>query len=307
LHCLPSVGFAAPRSALVWTRSSTFDIGNLEEMLQLFHLAGVGSDAQQVGRMDGDKHAGNSADVWPITATRPAHIFVGIKIADEPAEELAALARPLRPHDVRLVPSNDIHLMLVPPWDEPETAGAVGTLQAAISDIKPFVLTLTHRRFGPNLREPRLLWMECAASDELADLRIALLAAYGKSDSRPFVPHITLARIPKNSRTVARRNPIDRTFCSRSSLLPSSSFNLRCRENAGPPASRARRAGTILARWSRGRSTSRVRITGFIASVAFRRQHERGAWRLQAQPNAGACGTAGFHRARGGCLCGSAR
>jgi 2'-5' RNA ligase len=97
----------------------------------------------------------------------------------------------------------------VPPWDEPETAG---TLEAAISDFNPFVLTFTHLGFGPNLREPRLLWIECAASDELADLRIALLAAYGRSDSRPFVPHVTLARIPKNGRTVARRNPIDRTL-----------------------------------------------------------------------------------------------
>jgi RNA 2',3'-cyclic 3'-phosphodiesterase len=159
-----------------------------------------------------NKHAENTTDVRPLTAPRPARIFVGIKIADELAEELAALARPLRPHDVRLVPSNDIHLTLVPPWDEPETAGAVGTLQAAISDFKPFVLTFTRLGFGPNLREPRLLWIECAASDELADLRIALLAAYGRSDSRPFVPHVTLARIPKNGRTVARRNPIDRTF-----------------------------------------------------------------------------------------------
>src|SRR5215470_14422464 len=114
-----------------------------------------------------NKHAGNGTDVRPLTAIRPARIFVGIKIADELAEELAALARPLRPHDVRLVPSNDIHLTLVPPWDEPETAGAVGTLQAAISDFKPFVLTFSHLGFGPNLREPRLLWIECAASDEL--------------------------------------------------------------------------------------------------------------------------------------------
>lgn len=159
-----------------------------------------------------NKYAGNSSDVRPMTATRPARIFVGIKIAGELAEELAASARPLRPHDVRLVASNDIHLTLVPPWDEPETASAVGTLQAAISEFKPFVLTFTRLGYGPHLREPRLLWIECAASDELADLRIALLAAYGKSDSRPFVPHVTLARIPKNGRTVARRNPIDRTL-----------------------------------------------------------------------------------------------
>jgi len=145
-------------------------------------------------------------------ATRPARIFVGIKIADDLAEELASFARPLRPHDVRLVPSNDIHLTLVPPWDEPEIAGAVATLQAAITGFNPFVLTFTRLGYGPNLREPRLLWTECAAGDELSGLRMALLAAYGKSDSRPFVPHVTLARLSRNGRTIVRRNPINRVL-----------------------------------------------------------------------------------------------
>lgn len=153
-----------------------------------------------------------SNDARSVTAARPARVFVGIKMADEIARELAEFTQPLRPYGVRLVPRNDIHLTLVPPWDEPDTAGAAATLQAAISDFRPFVLTFVHLGYGPNLRAPRLLWVECSASDELADLQIALLAAYGKSNSRPFVPHVTLARIPKNGRTLARRNPIDRTL-----------------------------------------------------------------------------------------------
>jgi 2'-5' RNA ligase len=100
----------------------------------------------------------------------------------------------------------------VPPWDEPDTAGAAATLAAAIRDFRPFVLTFIHLGYGPTLREPRLLWVECAASGELADLQIALLAACGKSNTRPFVPHVTLARMPKNGRLLARRNPIDLTL-----------------------------------------------------------------------------------------------
>jgi hypothetical protein len=103
--CIVFLQWALPHSICAGLDAVvTFDIGDREEMLQLLRLAGVGSDAQQEERMDGDKHAGNSTDVRPMTATRPARIFVGIKIADELAVELAALARPLRPHDVRLVP-----------------------------------------------------------------------------------------------------------------------------------------------------------------------------------------------------------
>ena len=141
-----------------------------------------------------------------------ARVFVGIKIADEIAEHLAEFVQPLRTRDVRLVPSPDIHLTLVPPWNESDTAVAIETLEAAISDFEPLPLTFVHLGYGPNLREPRLVWVECAACRELADLRTMLMAAYGKSDSRPFVPHVTLARMPRSGRAIARRNPIDRTL-----------------------------------------------------------------------------------------------
>jgi len=147
-----------------------------------------------------------------MTTTQPARIFVGIKVTDEVAQELAELARPLEQQVVRLVPTIDIHLTLVPPWNEINIAAAAETLQAAISYFKPFVLTFVHLGYGPKLREPRLLWVECAASTELTDLRTMLLTAYGKCDSRPFLPHVSLARMLRNGRRIARRNPIDRTL-----------------------------------------------------------------------------------------------
>jgi RNA 2',3'-cyclic 3'-phosphodiesterase len=147
-----------------------------------------------------------------MTATQPARVFVGIKVTDEIAQELAELARPLERQGVRLMLSIDIHLTLVPPWNEIDIAAAVATLQAAITDVKPFPLTFLHLGYGPRLREPRLLWVECAASAELSDLQTTLMTAYGKSNSRPFLPHVTLARLPSNGRRIARHNPIDRTL-----------------------------------------------------------------------------------------------
>lgn len=171
---------------------------------------------------------------------RTARIFVGIKIADEVAQRLAQLASPLAQHHARLVAPADIHLTLVPPWNEINTAEAIDTLRAAVGNLKPFPLKLTRLGYGPTLRNPRLRWVECAASKDLEDLRNALLTAYGTSDPRPFLPHITVARMPRNGRTIARRNPVRRAVslaATRATRL--SGFGLaRIRTEAGPRGGR---------------------------------------------------------------------
>jgi 2'-5' RNA ligase len=158
------------------------------------------------------KTTGTSITAGPVAQpeTQPLRIFVGLKIAAEVAGALAELARPLERYAVRLVPRNDIHLTLVPPWNESRIADAIETLRTAVGGFGTFVLAFAHLGYGPTLRHPRLLWVDCAASNELKNLRTALLAAYGRTDARPFQPHVTLARIPKNGRAIARHTPIDR-------------------------------------------------------------------------------------------------
>jgi RNA 2',3'-cyclic 3'-phosphodiesterase len=158
----------------------------------------------------------NIAAPGPIEAPpgkiRPPRVFIGLKIAPEVAQRLAEIAQPLRGDGVRLVPESDIHLTLVPPWNEPDLAGEAEKLRKAIGGFGCFSLTFEYLRYGPTLRHPHLLWVECTATRKLAELRAALLAAHGQMDERPFRPHVTLARIPKNGRTIARKNPLDRTL-----------------------------------------------------------------------------------------------
>jgi RNA 2',3'-cyclic 3'-phosphodiesterase len=72
-----------------------------------------------------------------------------------------------------------------------------------------FWLTFEHVGYGPQPRRPRLLWVDCAASDEITALHKALLEAYEQSDERPFRPHVTLARIRGNAIAIAREHPVD--------------------------------------------------------------------------------------------------
>jgi len=155
-----------------------------------------------------------STDVGgPPESGRPPRVFVGIKIAADVASALARLAADgLQGAPVRLIASADIHLTLVPPWNEVAVSAAIATLDRVTAAFAPFPLTFAHVNYGPQPRRPRLLWAACAAGDEIAALHASLLEAYGQSEERPFRPHVTLARLRGNGAIIARRHPIDRAL-----------------------------------------------------------------------------------------------
>lgn len=142
-------------------------------------------------------------------AAAPARVFVGLKIAPEIASQLAQIAASLKELPVRPVAPADIHLTLVPPWNEASIADAIEKLGRIAASFGAFPLIFQHVGYGPQPRRPRLLWAECAATDEIAALRAALLEAYGQTDERPFQPHVTLARIRAHAPAIARKHPID--------------------------------------------------------------------------------------------------
>ena len=120
------------------------------------------------------------------------------------------MARVLERFSVRLIAPADIHLTLVPPWNETAIPAAVNKLPGVAERAAPFTLTFRYLGYGPQARRPHLLWAECAESEELSALHAALLAVFGQSEQRPFRPHVTVARIRGNGAAVARKQPIDR-------------------------------------------------------------------------------------------------
>ena len=137
-------------------------------------------------------------------------VFIALKLAPEIAQELAALGAGVAGAGIRRIAVADIHLTLVPPWNESAVANVVDRLTRIAASQRPFDLIFKHVAYGPNPRRPRLLWAECAASNELTGLYAALLAAFERTQERPFRPHVTLARIRDHSRAAARQHPIDR-------------------------------------------------------------------------------------------------
>jgi 2'-5' RNA ligase len=155
-----------------------------------------------------------SDEIGGLTASprgpRPARVFVALKIAPEIADELARMARELERFPVRLIAPADIHLTLVPPWNEVSIPDAVGKLGRVADGFGDFDLEFRHVGYGPEPRRLRFLWAECAAGLDLAQLRAKLLLTFGQTDERPFRPHVTLARLRGNGSAIAQRCPIDR-------------------------------------------------------------------------------------------------
>lgn len=147
----------------------------------------------------------------PVTATnvRPARIFVALRIAPEIAQDLARLGKGLERFSIRPVPPADIHLTLVPPWNEVSIADAMAKLRRVAEKCVAFTLEFRHIGYGPQPGRPRFLWAECEASNELIVLRAGLLHIFGQIDQRPFRPHVTLARLRDKGRAIAREHPVD--------------------------------------------------------------------------------------------------
>jgi 2'-5' RNA ligase len=139
-------------------------------------------------------------------------VFVGIKVAPEIAQELADLVKPFECLPVRLVPPADIHLTLVPPWNETNMPGVIEKLHKAARGLQAVTLTFAEVAYGPSRRRPRLLWAECVPTQEIAEMHASLFAALGQMQERPFRPHVTLARLQRNGRAVAGEHPFNRTL-----------------------------------------------------------------------------------------------
>jgi len=145
-----------------------------------------------------------------LMAAPPARLFVGLKIDADIARELIRCLREVKDPAVRVVPVDDVHLTLVPPWTEPSIPDAIARLAPVAGACPAFTLTIHHVGYGPEPRWPRLVWADCAVTDDLGALRSAVAAAYQHTDARPFRPHITLARLRGNGRMIARKHPLDR-------------------------------------------------------------------------------------------------
>jgi 2'-5' RNA ligase len=136
-------------------------------------------------------------------------VFVGLKMAPAIAQELAQYAHRLERAPSRFVPCEDIHLTLVPPWNENTIPDVIERLRATSSSLAPFPLAFTRLSYWPNHRRARLLCVECTPTPALAALQSALLDVLDQTNDRPFKPHVTLARLKRGAKPASAKSALD--------------------------------------------------------------------------------------------------
>jgi 2'-5' RNA ligase len=144
-------------------------------------------------------------------------IFVGIPMSEELRGRVSVWRQNFQfPHlrqgfggqaisnfQTRWVELKNLHVTLVAPWAEEDIERVKRLLRSARNDreVEPFEIEIRFDNisFGPNIREPRMVWASGQAGEEIKKLKkligIALGGIVDDSRGRAFYQHVTLARL----------------------------------------------------------------------------------------------------------------
>jgi 2'-5' RNA ligase len=128
-------------------------------------------------------------------------LFAGIDIPPEVKRSLHSLINKLRPAaKLRWSPVDNLHITtkFIGSWPDERLEDMKSTLQA-ITGIGPFDIAIRGLGWFPNPHHPRIFWAAVRAPESLAALAKATEeAAFSlgiEKETRPYSPHLTLARI----------------------------------------------------------------------------------------------------------------
>jgi len=126
-------------------------------------------------------------------------IFIGIPASEEIKQKAGLFHQAHLDLPVRWIKPRNLHITLVPPWaiDSAQDLEQIINSLKGSSAVEPFRVSFNRIEFGPNNKNPRLIWASGAATKEILDLRLKIYDCLKQTpDSRLFRLHMTLARVP---------------------------------------------------------------------------------------------------------------
>jgi len=94
---------------------------------------------------------------------------------------------------VRWIAGRNLHITLVPPWEESEIERVASVLAGV--EAAPFEVRFSRAESGPDRGAPRLIWATGETPAALLRLRDTVTTALGiEPERRPYRLHMTLAR-----------------------------------------------------------------------------------------------------------------
>ncbi len=146
-------------------------------------------------------------------------VFVAVDLPEDVERALGAVAQSLRDARIdglRAVRPDGIHLTLKFLGDVPETrVDEIGNaVSEAVAEHRQFEVSTGGFGAFPNSRRPQVLWAGIEGRLEplmrlQAEVDAALAALGFATETRPFHPHLTLARLDRRMPAGARRASLD--------------------------------------------------------------------------------------------------
>jgi len=124
-------------------------------------------------------------------------LFIAINCSEEIQLKYLKIKSKLSNLNVVWLQPSDIHTTLVPPWWENEESVYMvqKKLESLSKLLKKCQIGFGSIRYGTTPNNPRLIWAGGESNTDLSLLKNQVDREFNdKKDSRPFFPHVTLAR-----------------------------------------------------------------------------------------------------------------
>jgi len=131
-------------------------------------------------------------------------LFLAIPVPQEIQQRAFEFQRRHTTFNVRWIPGGNLHVTLIPPWNEYHPQSVVALLRSSRIPIRPFRISYASISVGPDRQSPRLIWATGESPNELLNLKSLSGHILNKQAKRPdFKTHITLARFrPESFKTL---------------------------------------------------------------------------------------------------------
>jgi len=156
-------------------------------------------------------------------------VFIGISLDEKTKKFINQKIQSINNFPANFVAPENYHLTLkyLGFTSDEEIHQICQRLKKKISQVETFDVYFTQFGWGPTDKNPRMIWLKGERSDELINIQRLIEEAVFDQDQlsqRPFLPHITIARIRKKD--FQRLGKENFSFPSVKVLVPASSVEI---------------------------------------------------------------------------------
>ena len=121
-------------------------------------------------------------------------LFVAIPISEELQKGILEWEKYFNHLPVRWLSGKNLHITLVPPWYEDNAEEVAEKLKTIKGEFGSFDVAFKRVNFGPDPKNPRLIWAENTMPQKILDLKDKVEQALMIEGENRFKFHLTVAR-----------------------------------------------------------------------------------------------------------------